>query len=257
MQEVLVTILVAEDDRIILDKLLDLIKQTFKSKVHLLSATAYHDAKKIIEAGEAQLFVLDVRFPDGNGLNLMPLIRERYPQNTVIFQSIVEDEVFRLKIYDTYDHVKYLTKEEVFTKITKELKKGMDALSNPLAKRIIIGRKQGDIILNPHNICFVSTLPDKVGLLEVTLFDFQKNDFRYLNIPNMTLTYFLEHHDEFGLFILATRDRIVNRNMIERVDYKNDAIFLKVKNLKIQLSRDAIRKKFKAALRKGSKKELE
>jgi two-component system nitrogen regulation response regulator GlnG len=78
------TILVADDDRAI--RLV--VSQALSQRGHAVRAAA--DARTLwqwVDAGEGDLVVTDVLMPDGNGLDLVPRIKERRPDLPVIVMS--------------------------------------------------------------------------------------------------------------------------------------------------------------------------
>ena len=78
------TILVADDDRSI--RLV--VSQALAQRGHAVRAAA--DARTLwqwVDAGEGDLVVTDVLMPDGNGLDLVPRIKERRPNLPVIVMS--------------------------------------------------------------------------------------------------------------------------------------------------------------------------
>ena len=235
MNDKINTILVAEDRKQILDAIVTLIMNAFGKHVEVITAQSVAQAKEIIEAGLADLFVLDLRFMDGSGMELVELIRKKYLDNLIIIQSINDDKDFRLEIYEQYDNIKYLTKETVFAKLIPLLRRGMDQLSSPTRNRIVIKRKRGDIFLDRREICFISRIEGKNDL-EVTSWDFVKNDFKYQEINKMSLKYFKENHDPDNLFLFCERHRLVNREVISETNYAKDYIRIKFKGMKLDLS---------------------
>jgi two-component system nitrogen regulation response regulator GlnG len=78
------TILVADDDRAI--RLV--VSQALSQRGHAVRAAA--DARTLwqwVDAGEGDLVVTDVLMPDGNGLDLVPRIKERRPDLPIIVMS--------------------------------------------------------------------------------------------------------------------------------------------------------------------------
>ena len=78
------TILVADDDRAIRM----VVSQALTQRGHAVRAAA--DARTLwqwVDAGEGDLVVTDVLMPDGNGLDLVPRIKERRPDLPVIVMS--------------------------------------------------------------------------------------------------------------------------------------------------------------------------
>ena len=71
------TILIIDDDRIILDSLCEFLKLEGYVAV---GAESYKQATELIQKQRFSLVITDVNLPDGNGLELLNLIRKNHPQ---------------------------------------------------------------------------------------------------------------------------------------------------------------------------------
>jgi DNA-binding NtrC family response regulator len=100
------SILVVDDDRIILDSLCEFLKLEGYNTV---GAESYKQATSLIQKQKFSLVINDVNLPDGDGLELLNLIRKNHPQTVVIIitgYGTIESAVEAIKM-GAYD---YLTK---------------------------------------------------------------------------------------------------------------------------------------------------
>ncbi|MBN1788653.1 MAG: sigma-54-dependent Fis family transcriptional regulator [Sedimentisphaerales bacterium] len=100
------SILIVDDDRIILDSLCEFLKL---EGYIALGAESYKQAISLIQKQKFSLIITDVNLPDGNGLELLNLIRTNHPQTVVVVitgYGTIESAVEAIKI-GAYD---YLTK---------------------------------------------------------------------------------------------------------------------------------------------------
>lgn len=100
------SILVVDDDRIILDSLCEFLKLEGYNTV---GAESYKQAANLIQKQNFLLVINDVNLPDGDGLELLNLIRKNHPQTVVIIitgYGTIESAVEAIKL-GAYD---YLTK---------------------------------------------------------------------------------------------------------------------------------------------------
>jgi two-component system, NtrC family, response regulator HydG len=58
-----------------------------RSNYEVVTASSIHDALRLIEKEEFDLYILDKRLPDGSGLDLCKRFTEVTPQTPIIFYS--------------------------------------------------------------------------------------------------------------------------------------------------------------------------
>lgn len=228
------TVLIVEDRTYILDQLETLLKANF-TDIQILKAQTFLDAKEIIESGSADVFIIDFGLPDGDGIDLIKLIRQYYSrQQPIIVQTMKEELDYQLEIYKKYGNITYLTKKTVFSELVESVANAREDIQDQLNTRLMIPGKTIIEALDRREICFVSKLPN-CNNLEVTSYDFQKEDFKYKEINEMSLARFLELYNESGFFIRCHRSYVVNKKMIQQVLRAEDKILLKYKGVKVDL----------------------
>ena len=100
------SILIVDDDRIILDSLCEFLKLEGYSTV---GAESYKQAVNQVQRQKFSLVITDVNLPDGSGFELLNLLKKNYPQTVVIIitgYGTIESAVEAIKM-GAYD---YLTK---------------------------------------------------------------------------------------------------------------------------------------------------
>ncbi len=100
------SILVVDDDTVILKSLCDFLR---KEGFEVAEANSYRNAVKELQLNSYNLVLTDVRLPDGNGFDLMDMIKDNFPQTVVIIitgYGSIESAVQSIK-RGAYD---YLTK---------------------------------------------------------------------------------------------------------------------------------------------------
>jgi len=99
-------ILIVDDDKIILDSICEFLKL---EGYNTIGADSYKQALARLQRHRFSLVITDVNLPDGNGFELLNLIRQNYPQTVVIIitgYGTIESAVEAIKL-GAYD---YLTK---------------------------------------------------------------------------------------------------------------------------------------------------
>ena len=226
--------MLVEDEEQILNHLEELIKTSFND-VQVLKAQSLQEAKVIIESGVAEVFIIDFYLPDGDGVDLVKLIRNYYSrQQPIIIQTTRDDQTYQLDIYKQYGNIVYLTKETVFNELVEHVANAREDVRDQLNNRLMIPGKTIFEALDKREICFISKLPN-CNNLEVTSYDAKTEDFKYKEIIEMSLSRFLELYNQSNSFIRCHRSYVINKKMVEKILRTESKILLKYKNVKIEL----------------------
>ena len=84
------------------------------------SARTLKHAQEIIQKGETDVVILDIRLPDGNGIDFLKWIKYFHPKICVIMFSMNSDDVHRL-ISKEYGADYFFDKADEFEKLTQTL----------------------------------------------------------------------------------------------------------------------------------------
>lgn len=78
------SVLIVDDEPAMLELVRDVLDRSIDCR--LISASSIDEAKRILDAEPVQVVLLDVNLPDGDGMSLLPIIREKHPtaQSVVI-----------------------------------------------------------------------------------------------------------------------------------------------------------------------------
>jgi len=91
-------VLLLDDDPDLLDMYKDILSQ-LPSRPEIFTATSGARAMAMLEADTFRLLICDLRMPKMDGLQVLSIVRRKYPQlRTVVLTSVV-DEQFRSRVY--------------------------------------------------------------------------------------------------------------------------------------------------------------
>lgn len=221
----LVTAVVVEDNMRISERIKWQIRTMFNQEIQVLSAKTFAEAKEILKLGVAEIWLVDFGLPDGNGEELIKLIRAQSTRIPIIAQTVITDLEYKVKIFENYERIKYLTKDTLFTQLTKAIFWARDEISYDLDYFISVPGKGYLESLSIHEIVYVMKLPGTQGLL-LKLYDFEKKAYHDLEIKGMGLGQFLDENNKLGVFLRTHQSFVVNKKMIEIVYHMADQILM-------------------------------
>ncbi len=92
-------ILLLDDDTDWLSLCHDLLADSLPSKPEILTANTARRALTILETEQIRLLICDLKMPRIDGLQVLAIVRRRYPELRTIALSALEDEEFRSRAY--------------------------------------------------------------------------------------------------------------------------------------------------------------
>lgn len=220
MRKSFITVVVVEDSKKFVKLIVQEIKWLFRGNVQILVAKTFKEAKDIINQGLGEIFFIDFGLPDGHGVDLIELIREKEIEYPIIVQTDNNDRDYKLEIYDKYDNIKYLTKDELFEKLPKRLVKAKIDVERALENRIAIRGKKIIDTISADELCYVMSIPESHHLY-VELYSIETKAYYNVEIKNMNLDQFMKEYNAHGIFLRCERSFIVNIKMVKSV-FKND-----------------------------------
>lgn len=157
-------ILLVDDDPIILDSLGEFLLLEGYS---VSSAGDFHQAMDLLGTGQFELMITDINMPGVNGMELLTLARQKYPQTVVIMitgYGTIESAVEAIKV-GAYD---YLTKpiidDEIRITVERALQQQSLIRENQLLRQQLADRHgMGNIIGQDHKMIKVFELVDAVA----------------------------------------------------------------------------------------------
>jgi len=129
------TILIVDDKK----SMLDMLSKTFRPEgFRVFTASNVADAGKFIDQGEIEIVITDLRLPDGDGLDVLRAVRERFPLLPVVLMTAhgsIELAVRAVK-EGAYDFVsKPFDPEHLLIIVRRALSEGMSKKENIILKK--------------------------------------------------------------------------------------------------------------------------
>ena len=92
-------ILLLDDDTDWLSLCRELLDNTLPSKPEILTANTARRALTLLETEQIRLLICDLKMPRIDGLQMLAIVRRRFPELRTVVLSALEDEEFRSRAY--------------------------------------------------------------------------------------------------------------------------------------------------------------
>ena len=248
------TILIAENNQDHLNILKNWIESEFLD-IQLLTATTFEDGRDLIENSHVDLSVLDIGLTDDDndelGVQLAEEIRERYPYNTIIFQTVQYDPKYQADIHARIGSAVYLVKQELTKKrLISTIHHELNRFAAPLTSFIFIKERSERTTIPTHNIFRIEKVNNGRDA-NFFLYD-QKSNKITVKTFRITLNDIIDQPGAKGFLIRCHQSHIINQKMIEwtTVDDSMDKVKIEHENELIPIGRTFRDKTFKALERK-------
>jgi DNA-binding LytR/AlgR family response regulator len=210
------TIFIAENNLEHLEQLRKWIESQF-SDIHLLVAKTFEDGRNIIENNHIDLSILDIGLTNDDdelGIQLAEQIRQKYPYNTIIFQTVKYDHKYQTEIHSRIGSVVYLVKQDL-TKdsLTHVIQRELGRFQTPLTSFIFIKEKSGRTSFPTHKILHI----DKVNNEHDAKFFFYNYTTGKVTVKmfRISLADIMKQSGAKGFLIKCHQSHIINQQMME------------------------------------------
>jgi len=90
------TFLIADDHSVVRSGLIIIIKSLFKDGI-IFQGSNFSEIKKIVETNAVDILILDISFPEGNSLNIIPALKIENPNLKILIFSSHDEEMFAIR----------------------------------------------------------------------------------------------------------------------------------------------------------------
>jgi DNA-binding NarL/FixJ family response regulator len=109
------SLFIVDDSPLIIERLLSMLEGLL-SPEQIAYAGSYVEALSLIDPNPPDILLLDVHLPDRSGVELLRVVRKRYPAVTVIMISNQSDESYR-SVCTALGAIRFLDKSTEFEEI--------------------------------------------------------------------------------------------------------------------------------------------
>lgn len=120
-------LLIVDDEKIIREGIYELLSMEESLELNLSIAASGIEARDILENRKIDIVLTDIQMPQLTGIELMEIIREKWPQCKIIFLTGYSEFDY---VYKVYQHARYVLKAEEDSKIIEAVQAAIDEIEN-------------------------------------------------------------------------------------------------------------------------------
>jgi DNA-binding NarL/FixJ family response regulator len=90
------TILIADDHTIVRQGISLVVKELFSNAI-IHTAGSFKDTLKIVKETKLDLLILDINFPDGNSINIIPEIKNIQPELKILIFTAYDESIYAMR----------------------------------------------------------------------------------------------------------------------------------------------------------------
>jgi DNA-binding response OmpR family regulator len=220
------TLLFVEDDKLISKKVKLTIEAEISSEVRILCAYTVQETLEIVKVTHIDIFIIDVKLPDGNGISLAKELRKTHEFTPMMIASSVNDLRTQVEANNELDIFLYLTKPYVPNELIPDIKSILKRLRTPIENCIVMkkGSKTFKIDLN-QVIMVVKVTGEKQ--IEIHMYDEKQEQMSIQTFPMQSLEKFNTLLNDPRDLIRINQSSFINPKFVEYYDGIENEVHLK------------------------------
>lgn len=218
-------ILILEDEHNIQNMIQSAILGLSELNARILNTSSSNEALHLADIYDIDIFIIDIKLPDGNGIEFAEKIRKNYSMAPIIFETSVEDVETELDAYRSTKCIYYIHKpfsiKEIGT-IIKDAIRYADNLKKEYSV-IKINKSSSELRYKIKNILYIEVI---CGTLCIVSYHEDEKKVRKEYITRYSLKELLENLENKKDLIQCHRNYVINPKRIVAIYYNKECIEL-------------------------------
>lgn len=220
------TLLFIEDDKVISKKLKLAFEAELGDSIRVLCVHTGKEALEMIEVTQIDIFILDLKLPDCDGIELAKQIRETHLKSLMMIASSVDDLRTQVNANNELDIFLYVTKPYSPNELIPSIKSALKRLDTPTEKFITLKRGAKVFKINLNDVILVEKVKgDKQ--IEVHMFDEKQGKTFSKIFPMQSLEKFNSLLNDPRDLIRVNQSVFLNPKFVEYYDGLENEVHLK------------------------------
>lgn len=235
------SILIVEDDVIIGKKIEQLIIGMGKD-IKVIKAKDGTVALQIADNIAIDIFIIDIKLPDYDGIELAKKFRKNYPYSPIIIESSKGDSVFQNIVHDQIGNLAFLKKPFLDSKLIAKVNDALGLVEHLYESSLKIRQNNFLRVINTKDIIYIEKIKDKKKI-SIVFYDRYRKRLVIEEFSGLSLYSLMDKLENKNELLRCHKSFIINPKMIERLNYVENTLILKYTEIEIPIG-----KTYKAAI---------
>lgn len=217
-------ILIIEDDIRISDQIETAI-QGIDRNIKILKSAEGKRALQIAETMDIDIFIIDIRLPDWNGIELAKEIRKSYAYQPIIIESSESNPTLQMIVHDQIENLAFLSKPFEDAKMIVKVQRALDIARNIGTNQLKIKQNGFVRIIEIDDILYIEKVKFQKKI-EMHLYNQKSQRLTKEIFAGLSLSSLLEMLKNDRDLFRCHKGYIINPKMIKKLNYADNSISL-------------------------------
>ena len=220
------TLLFVEDDKVISKKMKLTIEAELGEEVRILCAYTVQEALEIVKVTHVDIFMIDIKLPDGDGLELAKELRKTHEFTPMMFASSVDDLQTQVQANNELDIFLYVTKPYNPRELIPDIKNVLRKLKTPMKNYISLKKGSKTFKIDLTQVIMVEKITG-VKQIEVYVLDAKQEKVSTQVFPMQSLEKFHILLNDVRDLVRINQSTFINPSYVEYYDGLENEVHLK------------------------------
>ena len=220
------TLLFVEDDKVISKKVRLTIEAELGEEVRILCAYTVQEALEIVKVAHVDIFVIDVKLPDGDGIELARELRKTNEFAPMMIASVVDDLKIQVEANNELDIFLYLTKPYEPRELIPNIKSVLKRLKTPIKNYITLKKGSKTFKIDLNHVIMVEKIAG-AKQIEVHMLDIKQEKTLTYMFPMQSLEKFHTFLNDVRDLVRINQSTFINPSFVDYYDGLDNEVHLK------------------------------
>jgi len=220
------TLLFVENDKVISKKVKLTLEAELGEEIRVLCTYTVQETLELIEATHVDIFIIDVKLPDGDGIELAKELRKTHEFAPLMFASAVDDLRIQVQANNDLDIFLYITKPYDPRALIPDIKNVLKRLKTPIKNYISLKKGSKTFKIDLNQVIMVEKITG-VKQIEVHILDPKQEQVSTQVFPMQSLEKFHTLLNDIRDLVRINQSTFINPSFVEYYDGLENEVHLK------------------------------
>ena len=231
------TLLFVEDDKIISKKVKLTIEAELGEEIKVLCAHTVQETLDIVKISHIDIFMIDIKLPDGDGIELAKELRKTHEFAPMMIASVVDDLSIQVEANNELDIFLYLTKPYEPRELIPNIKSVLKRLKTPIKNYIALKKGSKTFKIDLTNVIMVEKITG-AKQIEVHVLDTKEETTSTHTFPMQSLERFHTLLTDVRDLVRINQSTFVNPSFVDYYDGLDNKVHLRYTDRSVMVGRN-------------------